>query len=1715
MQEISGYKINNQIYENNKTIFYKAVREKDKFPVILKILKKDYSSQEDLTKFKNEYEILNKIRNLSGVIKCHELLEYKNSLIIVMENFNDESLNKIIKKDIINLKSFLELAIDIAVTIGNIHKQQIIHKDIKPYNIVADTKTNRIKIIDFSLSTQITKETQSLINPDKIEGTLAYISPEQTGRMNRSINYRSDYYSMGITFYQMLTGKLPFVSDDPLELIHFHIAKIPQAPCELDKSIPKGLSDIIMKLLSKTAEERYQSINGLLYDLNQCLDLLNKKGKITHFKIGEKDLSDVFQISEKLYGRDVEIKLLIEKFNNVYNGGKEVLFFSGPPGIGKSALVKEIHKTLAEKSGFFIEGKFDQYKKNVPYSAIMQAFSMLAKQILTESDKKIKIWKELILEKVGSIGKIITDEIPEFELIIGKQPEVQELPPTETQNRFNMLIQNFTKVFARENQPLVMFIDDMQWIDDAGMQLLEKTVGDRELHNFLFIGSYRENEVNQSHPLTRIMAKMENRDEISREYIILSPLNKQNTAELLADTFSLDVVKTKELADILIEKTDGNPFFINEFLNTLFDEKLISFENGWQWDVNKIENSEVTINVVELMTNRIKKLDKTTWELIKTAAGFGGKFTLAILSLVYDKDENETFNDLKNAVNEGLILKTGNDYKFVHDRVKEAAISLIGKDELKRIHYKIGMTLLKNTKKENFENTIFDIANHLSCSKSLLNDEEKKELIKINLKAAYRAKESGAFDAALKLLNESKDILLSDMWNNEYALILKYYTELAEAEYLNTNFDNSEKHIDTVLDNTKNELDNVRVHEIKIRILGAKLNIKESIDYGIKILKKFGINIPKNPGNLTAMADIIKAKIKLGKKPPGELINLPELTDPYKIAANEIMLIILPIAFIAGGMYVTPITLKILNLSMKYGNSPASAFGYATFGLIHCGILNNMKTGYEFGELAKKVLKKFNNKYLESQISYLIGGFINHWSEQASKSIEILKKGFSVALENGDLPYAGYNLDDLINLRFILGDNLEIIYNDFSKYINIINKSKDESAINYFYIYLQTIINLQGKSERNILLESNYFNENLMLSKLIKSGSNVCLTAYYHAKIILCYIFEKYDLGLEIVKKGKSSVENAFGKFQLPEFIFYYSLLLSLTINTKNKSKNIAIMKKNSKKLKKWSKYAPQNHLHKYYLVEAEITKHLKKDSKSEKLYEEAIKLSLENEYINITAIANECAAKYYFSKDLPKIARTYLQQARHYYLQWGALAKVKDMEKKYSEFFENQFDDDSFIKNSEASSNSSKPGHLDIETILKSTQAISSEIEMENLLERLIKIAIENAGAQKGFLILTDKNNNLFIEAEGEIDKEKVTVLQSKPIDKSKNISSAVIRYCAKTKENVVLNNASKEGLFISDEYIIKNKTKSILCMPIIKQTKLIGLLYMENNLTSDAFPEERVEILKILSSQTAISIENSRLIDNLKEQERLKQEMVIAEQIQTSLIPIIPEDTDFEIAATIRPTEEVGGDYFDVVFDKAKNLWFAIGDVSGHGVTPGLIMMMAQTAINSNLLGADKAAPSSILEEVNRVLYENIRNRIKKSHYMTLCLMKHLGNGSFIHSGLHLDIIVYRAKTKKCELINTTGVYLGIIADIKKHTADNSFHLDKDDIMVLYTDGIIEAMNEKDQMLGLEGLVSIIEENFDNNSLTLKRIILAKTLEWCSNKVADDITLLVIKRK
>ncbi|MEG4353122.1 serine/threonine-protein kinase PknK, partial [Microcoleus sp. LAD1_D3] len=814
MIKLPGIKVLAQIYESANSLVYRGIRKQDRKTVILKVLKQDYPTPFELTRYKQEYEITRNL-DIDGVVKAYALEPYQRTLVIILEDFGASSLKQLMNDrvethGIAPLPEFLNIAIRTAEILGTIHAANVIHKDINPANIVFNPETGIIKIIDFGISTQLTRENPTLKNPNVLEGTLAYISPEQTGRMNRSLDYRTDFYSLGVTFYELLTGQLPFESTDALELVHCHIAKEPIPPHLLGggeeergrggEPCPKAVSDIVMKLMAKMAEERYQSVWGLKADLEECLFQLQANGTIADFPLGSKDISDKFQIPQKLYGRESEVKTLLTAFDRVSQGTTEMMLVAGYSGIGKSVLVAEVHKPITQKRGYFISGKFDQFQRNIPYSAFVSAFQGLMRQLLTESEAQLNLWREKLLAAFGSNGQVIIEVIPEVELIIGKQSPVPELSPAESNNRFNLVFQNFIRAFCAKEHPLVIFLDDLQWADSATLNLIQLMMTDADTQYLFLIGAYRDNEVNPNHPLMMTLDGLRNVG-ATINFITLAPLDSKHICQLIADTLHSDASSVKPLAELVVHKTGGNPFFVYEFLKTLHTENLITFDferHGWQWDISNIEAKGITDNVVELMIGKVKKLPPVTQQVLRLAACVGADFDLSTLSIISERSTSEVYKDLTAAVQSGLILPTSEldeelliqDYKFLHDRVQQAAYSLIDEKDKQEIHLKIGRILLKNFEKHELEERIFDVVNHLNKGQSLLADKaEKEQLARLNLIAGRKAKFSSAYQPALVYITDGMKFLPPNSWEEDYHLTFSYHLEKGEIEYLNASWD--------------------------------------------------------------------------------------------------------------------------------------------------------------------------------------------------------------------------------------------------------------------------------------------------------------------------------------------------------------------------------------------------------------------------------------------------------------------------------------------------------------------------------------------------------------------------------------------------------------------------------------------------------------------------------------------------------------------------------------------------------------------------------------------------------------------------------------------------------------------------------------------------------------------------------------------------------------
>ena len=1507
---IIGYNFIETIYNGATTVVYRALRESDQASVIIKTLKAEYPNLEELTRLRHEYRLL-QFLEIEGIAQPLALENYKNGLALILSDLGGESLKKLLSLQTkIELNNFLKIALQLASILADLHQNKIIHKDINPNNIIVNKATGKVIIIDFSISSCLSIENQIVSNPNLLEGTLAYLSPEQTGRMNRSIDYRTDFYSLGVTFYEMLTGQLPFQANDSLELIHYHIAKTPVVPHLLNSEIPEAVSDIVMKLLAKTAEDRYQSALGLKADLEICLKMLQTSGEISHFQVGELDLFSQFSIPQKLYGREQEVRLLMDAFARVSNPSPsfleeksrvEMLLVSGYSGVGKSSLVNEIHKPIVEARGYFISGKFDQFQRNVPYSAIINAFQALVKQLLTESQAKLAHWKEKLLAALGANAQIIIDVVPEIELIIGQQPAAPDLALTEAQNRFNLVFQKFIGVFCSPEHPLVIFLDDLQWADSATLKWLQAIMVNAETGYLLLIGAYRDNEVSLTHPLMITLDSLRSQAVIIHS-IALAPLSLHPLSQLIADTLHSNTNTVKPLAELVIRKTSGNPFFVNQFLTTLYQENLLTFtqlspnsQACWQWDIAQIEVVGITDNVVDLMIRKLQKLPEAAQEILQLAACLGNTFNLQTLAIIYKRSLAVAYQALWRAIQESLILPVSEfnllpqeiidtnsaatlNFKFLHDRVQQAAYALIDESYKQVTHLQIGRLLWQNTASELLLEKIFEIVDHLNLGIELINDEsERTEIAKLNLMAGQKAKAAAAHAAATKYLQAGLALLADFSWETEYELTLSLHTEAAEAAFLNGDFEEIQRLGQIVQNCARTLLDTVKVYEVQIQVYMGQNKLLEALNTGLQVLKQLGVEFPDSPDPSDIGQALGETATILSTTRIKTLIDLPEMTDPHQLAVIRILSRIFSACYSTVSSLVPLTVCKQVNLSVQYGNAAVSPFAYAVYSLLLCGAIGDIERGYEFGQLALRLVSKLNAKEIEAKTCHLVTAAVQHWKEHAKNTLAPFLSVFSTGLETGDLEYAGYAIMVWSHYSFFVGQQLTQLERDIATYTDAIQNISQETALNNTKICWQAVLNMLGRAPNRCQLKGEAYDEEKML--LLHQQTNDQLAIHYLSlhKLVLYYKFEDYPEALKTIPQIESSFGASVGQLTVVIFYFYDSLVRVAVYSEVSQSEQQGILNRiqaNQEKMQKWAHHAPTNFLHKFYLVEAELHRVLGERVEAMENYDQAIALAKENEYINEEALAYELAAKFYWSWGKETIAQLYMQKAHYAYQVWGAQQKVKDLEAKYPQLITG-ISINSKIKSTAnpitttATSYFRTSTSLDLATVMKAAQAISGEIVLSNLLSQLMKIAIENAGAEKVFLIL-NTSGELLIEAQANLEYNDVLMMQSIPVNDSHQLPISLIHYVERTQEDVVLKDASASGIFATDTHITNNKPKSILCTPLIHQCKLIGILYLENNLMTDAFTSDRLEILKLLSSQAAISIENARLYTDLENYSR-----------------------------------------------------------------------------------------------------------------------------------------------------------------------------------------------------------------------------------------------------
>ncbi|MBD2102482.1 hybrid sensor histidine kinase/response regulator [Leptolyngbya sp. FACHB-261] len=1509
-----NYTLTQVIHEGVNTTVYSGLKEPEQQPVVLKVLKYEYPPLEEIARLKHEYKILQTL-DIEGVIKPLTLEIDQNGLALVLEDFGGVSLEQLLESKPLPLVEFLNIAIQLASTLAELHQNQIIHKDLNPRNILINPQTRQVKIIDFSISSYLPQENQTVVDPALLEGTLAYLSPEQTGRMNRAVDYRTDFYSLGATFYEMLTGQLPFPVTDPLALVHSHIAKAPIPPSHINSCIPQAVCALVMKLLAKTAEERYQSALGLKADLLTCQQMLQASGRIASFQIGQLDWSSQFLIPQKLYGRENEVAMLAAAFDRVSNGAAEIMLVSGYSGIGKSSLVNEVHKPIVRQRGYFISGKFDQFKRDIAYASLIQAFRDLMRQLLTESANVIQSWRVKFLAALGSNSQVIIDVIPEVEQIIGAQPPIPQLGVTETQNRFNRVFQQFIQVLTQPEHPLVLFLDDLQWADSASLKLVHLLLSSPYSKYFLVIGTYRDNEVNSAHPLM-LMLEETRQAGVTVNNVTLQPLNHAHITQLISDTLHRKPEETNSLAELTVDKTQGNPFFLTQFLKSLYQENLLffNFDRGcWQWDIACLQATDITDNVVELMISRIQRLSQKAQNVLQLAACIGEKFTLNVLAIVNEKSQLETARELREALESGLILSLSEaykipveldlealktlgldpleiTYKFLHDRVQQAAYSLIPEEQKKQTHLRIGRLLLQNTPLELQRENVFDLVNQLNFGTDLLSsDSERYKLAILNLIAGRKAKVATAYEAAANYLEVGLSLLTASSWDRQYQLTLSLHEEAAESAFLNGKFEEMEQLTEVVLQQAKTLLDRVKVYEIRIKTCEVQRKLLEAVKLGLQVLKILGIQLNEFPTPQDIQAAVEETAANLVGKEVRDLINLPLMTDPNKLAALRLIASLVPAAYQAAPALFILMACQQVNLSIQYGNTSLSASGFADYGIVFSGLLQDIEAGYRFGQLALELMNLLNAREVRCQTLFKVSTFIIHWKHHVRETLSLLEDAYLSGLENGDLAHTGYAASFKCQYAYWSGTELQKLEQEMTSYGRTIAEINQETALKWHQIFHQVVLNLIGAVKKPYRLLGEVYDEEQLLPLHMQLNERTTIYYVFLNKAILCYWFGEFLQAVENIAQAEQYMNGVTGWIVVPLFYFYDSLThLAIHSSASHTEREILLERvvRNQEKMQRWAEHAPMNFHHKYQLVEAEKARVLEKIVKAMALYDSAIAGAREQGYIQEEALGNELAAKFYFSQGREKIARVYLIESYYAYLRWGAMAKVRDLEERYPQtLFQALKRENSDHTQTEPITSPGSIGSapaLDLATVMKASQALSGEIVLDKLLKKLMQIVLESAGAQKGFLLL-DKAGQLFLEAAGGTAVEEMTVRQLVPLEVTETpehslLPISVINYVARTQEPVVLSDATTDKLFADDAYITRQGSKSVLCMPILHQGKRTGILYLENNLTIGAFTSNRLEILQLLSAQAAISIENARLYSDLEAVNRTLEAKVVS---------------------------------------------------------------------------------------------------------------------------------------------------------------------------------------------------------------------------------------------
>ncbi|MER8447646.1 AAA family ATPase [Mesorhizobium sp. M1066] len=1461
MTELSGY-VFSALRKGEFTLYRGSGDGLD--PILLVAPIGEHPARESVKRLEHEHDLKSEL-NADWAVRPVDLSRHDGRMALVLEDPGGEPLDQLLGQPM-DMTQFLRIAIPLAAAIGQVHIRGLIHKNLKPANILVDVASDGVWLTGFGIASRLPRERQAPAPPEIIAGTLAYMAPEQTGRMNRSIDARSDLYSLGITFYEMLTGTLPFTAADPMEWVHCHIARQPVPPEERVAGIPRPLAAIVMKLLTKTAEDRYQTAAGVEADLRHCLAEWQAHSRIEPFSLAAHDVPDRLVIPEKLYGREAEINTLLAAFDRVVTQGKtEFVLVSGYAGIGKSSIINELHKVLVLPRGLFAAGKFDQYKRDIPYATLAQAFQSLVRQLLSTDDAELSRWRNAMLDALGPNGQLMINLIPELALIIGEQPPVPDLPPQDRQTRFQLVFRRLLGVFARPEHPLALFLDDLQWLDAATLSLLDHLITHSEVRHLLLIGAYRDNEVGPSHPLMPTLEMVGKSGAMVRK-IALSPLMPDDIGRLIADSLHCEREIVQPLAQLVQEKTDGNPFFAVQFFTALAEEGLLTFDHGagaWNWDMPRIRAKGFTDNVAELMAEKIGRLPPATREALGQLACLGNVAEIATLALVHGESVQKVHEGLWEAVRAGLVFRLGDGYAFLHDRVQEAAYTLIPESERADTHLRIGRSLASRIAPDAIEDVIFDVVNHLNRGAEMIAAQaERDRVAELNLMAGKRAQNASAYASALKYFIAGAALVTEDCWERRYDLAFALELRRAECEFLIGDLAAAEARLSALSRRTVNLVDEAAVTCLRMDLYFLLVRPDRAVDVCLEYLRRVGIEWSPHPNDEEVRQEYERIWRRLGSRAIEDLIDLPLMCDPETRATMDVFTKLMPPAFMSDENLACLMTTRMVNLSLEQGNANASCCGYVWLGLILGPHFGDYPSAFRFGQLSVDLVEKRGLDAFAARV-YLNFGNVNAWMRDVRSSRRFVESAFQAANKVGDLIYAGHCWNNLVTISLASGESLSEAEREATNGLDFARKLRFGIVVDMITGQLRLIRMLRGLTNEFSSFNDAEFDQ-AQFEQHLEANPNLTLPAFFYwvRKLQARVWANDYSSALGAAAKAQELLWSSRWFFEHVEYHFYAGLAraaISSMAPAEERAPHIEALAAHYRQLEIWAQHCPANFGDRKALLAAEIARLEGYALDAERLYEEAIRLAGENRFTQNEALANEHAARFYAARGFEIISDAYLRNARDCCLRWGADGKVRQLDELYPKLREKA------APSAPTATIGSPAGQLDVATVLKASQAVSGEIELDKLIETLMGIAIEHAGAERGLLILL-RGGEPRIMAEATTSNGRIEVSVREMAVNPSALPQSALHYVMRTRESVVLDDASVGNLYSNDEYVRQNHPRSVLCLPVVKQTKLVGALYLENNLTPYAFTSSRVAVLELLASQAAISLENARLYSEVQ---------------------------------------------------------------------------------------------------------------------------------------------------------------------------------------------------------------------------------------------------------